>query len=82
MVDITLNKDGVKHEVILTCYNTANRLYVQKRGVHSRFESLGGSFVPKYFMEHYLVPFAQKVLEDNPDIDEKFCLFLKLNLLD
>ena len=34
MVDITLNKEGVKHEVVLTCYNTANRLYLQKRGAH------------------------------------------------
>ena len=31
-------------------------------------------------MEHYLVPFAQKVLEDNPDIDEKILPLLEAEL--
>ena len=42
MIDITFSKEDVKHDVVLTCYNTCNRLYVQKRGAQVRYNSLGG----------------------------------------
>ena len=38
--DIILNKDGVKHEIVFTCYNTTNRFQIQKRGKHEKFQSL------------------------------------------
>ena len=84
--DIILNKDGVKHEIVFTCYNTTNHFQIQKRGKHEKFQSLGGKFVPKYFIDYYLVPFAEKVVKDNPNIDDYFIPLLeeemkRMNLL-
>ena len=68
MADIVLLKDGVKHEIIMKCFTTKCRIQLQKRGKHIKFNELGGKFVPKYFMEYYIVPFAEKCLLPIPPL--------------
>ena len=72
IVDIAMKKDGHLHEIILTCYTTACRIQIQKKGKHEKFAHLGGKYVPRYFMEYYIVPFASKILECNPHLDDQF----------
>ena len=67
---IYLNKGDNKHQIILTCYTTTCQIMLQKRGKHTKFPELGGRFVPKFFMEYYIVPFAQKMLETHQNLDD------------
>ena len=62
MADIVLIKDGNKHEIILKCFRTKCRIQLQKRGKHVTFAELDGKFVPKYFMDYYIIPFAEQIL--------------------
>ena len=41
-----------------------------EKGTHVKKAHLGGKYVPTYFMDYYLVPFAAKILERNPKLDE------------
>ena len=72
MADVVLIKDGVKHEIIMKCFTTKCKIQLQKRGKHVKFNELDGKFVPKYFMENYIVPFAEKILASHSSLDEQF----------
>ena len=70
MAEIVLEKGGNKHAIILKCFTTNCRIQVQKRGKHTKFVELGNKYVPKYFMDFYIIPFAKKILISNPELDE------------
>ena len=72
MADVVFIKGGNKHQVILKCFTTKCRIQIQKRGKHVKFPELGSKFVPKYFMDFYIVPFASKILSSNPSLDDQF----------
>ena len=70
MAEIVLDKGGTKHTLILKCFTTKCRIQIQKRGKHTKFVELGNKFVPRYFMEFYIIPFAKKILACNSNLDE------------
>ena len=72
MADIVLIKGSNKHEIILKFFTTKCRIQVQKRGKHVKFPELEDKFVPKFFMDYYIVPLAKKIHTSNPNIDERF----------
>ena len=76
MADIVLIKGGYKHEIILKCFTTKCRIQVQKRGKHVKFADLGDKFVPKIFMDYYIVLLAKKIVTVNPTIDDSFVPYL------
>ena len=72
MADIVLIKGANKHEIILKCFTTKCKIQIQKRGKHVRFPDLGDKFVPKFFMDYYIVPLAKKIENSNPNMDATF----------
>ena len=76
MADIVVIKGGYKHEIILKYFTTKCRIQVQKRGKHVKFADLGDKFVPRFFMDYYIVPLAKKILSCNPNMDESFVPYL------
>ena len=72
LADIVVIKGGNKHEIILKYFTTKCRIQVQKRGKHMKFSDLGDKYVPKFFMDYYIVPLAKKIEACNPNMDEGF----------
>ena len=67
--------------VKIKCYPTKCRIQIQHMGGPSKpKESLDGLHSPRYFGVNYILPWAKKVLDENPSLDEMVLPYLRAEL--
>ena len=62
-VEVTFTTNEVTEKVKLKCYTTTCRIQVQGFGKHERKKHLGNEYIPRFFVNRYIVPFLGSVLE-------------------
>jgi hypothetical protein len=69
--EVTYDSKGEENKVKVKCYLTKCRIQIQHMGGPSRAKDcLDGKHSPKYFGDKFMVPWAEKVLKDNPNLDD------------
>ena len=76
-LDITFKENGMTEKVKMKCYTTNCRVQVQAFGKHEKKIHLGNDFVPKFFVNTFLVPFLKKELGRSFEFDKMFVPHLK-----
>ena len=79
-VEVTFVNNGATEKVKLKCYTTNCRIQVQNFGKHKRKEHLGNQFVPKYFVNRFIVPYLESVLSMSADYDKVFVPHLRAEI--
>ena len=79
-VDVTFVVSGISEKVKMKCFTTNCRIQVQNFGKHARKEHLGKEFSPRYFVDRFVVPFLESVMEKAFEFDKVFVPHLRAEI--
>ena len=79
--EVTYEAAGNEQTVKIKCYPTKCRMQIQHMGGPSKAkEYLGGLHSPRYFGSNFILPWARKVIDENPNLDNAVLPYLRAEL--
>ena len=76
-LDITFTINEVVEKVKIKCFTTSCRMQIQGFGKHERKIHLGNEYIPKYFVNRFLVPFLEDERKNCLEFEKMFVPHLK-----
>ena len=76
-LDITFTINEVVEKVKIKCFTTNCRMQIQGFGKHERKRHLGNEYIPKYFVNRFLVPFLEDERKNCLEFETMFVPHLK-----
>ena len=79
-VEVTFVVAGITEKIKMKCFTTNCRVQVQNFGKHVRKEHLGMEYSPKFFVQRFIVPYLESIMDEAMEVDKVFVPHLRAEI--